>query len=214
MLRLTGFVALAVLGAVVAPENARAGSYRDYAAAILAQPPAGVVLRPELAADLARSTNAYRASRRVAAAQPSDDFAEAAQAQAMDMAAHDYVGHMSSTGHDFEVRMRAFLGNPLLLPPMAEIAARDSKSEGGDGARIGRITGQWVHSQTHRKAMINAGYHFVSTAVAEKNGKLYAVQVYFSPAPAGNSGLFAPPGAAPAQLAPAKQKPATGGGLY
>lgn len=203
------FLAGLAMTLVLAFGTAAAGTYRDYAARILAAHPEGVVLRADLAAQVARAANGYRQERSIAPAQPSDDFASAAQAQAMDMAAHDYVGHRSSTGHDFEARMGAFLGNPLLLPKMSEIAARDSTTEGDDAARVGRILRQWIKSPTHRKAMINSGYRFVSTAVAEKNGKLYAVQIYFSPLPAGNSGLFAP------QTKPlTKQKPAIGGGLY
>lgn len=206
MVKVAAVFALALVVAGLAAPHGCAGSYHDYALHLLAHPPEGVVVREDVAAALVASTNAYRQSRRVAAAQPSDEFAGAARAQAMDMAAHDYVGHRSSTGHDFEVRMRAFLGNPMLLPPMAEIAARDSRGAADVAARVERLTRQWVTSQAHRRAMINRGYPFVSTAAVEKNGRLYAVQIYFSAPPSGNSGLFAP--------LPLRQEPAVGGGLY
>ena len=69
-------------------------------------------------------------------------FSTAARAQALDMMLNNYVGHKSSTGHNFEARMRAFSGDGLMMPRMAENVARDRQ---GGAANHHQAPGAALH---------------------------------------------------------------------
>jgi uncharacterized protein YkwD len=121
----------------------------------------------------------------VAALKASEALREAARAQAVDMMLNNFVGHRSSSGYEFDSRVRYFLGNPLQLPQMAENAARDTQKGEVDLAKADRLFQQWVHSAPHRKSLVNGGYSFVSTGVVQRGNKIWAVQIFFAPLPTG-----------------------------
>jgi uncharacterized protein YkwD len=188
-----------VLGPVLLPGTAfeaGAKTYLEIALGSLKNLPADARLREDLEVHMAGQANAYRQSKGVASLQASPRLRDAARAQAIDMMLNGYVGHKASSGHEFDSRMRAFLGSPMMMMPrMAENAARDTQKGEADAAKARRLFQQWVESRPHRKTLLNSGYKFVSTGVVQRGNKIWAVQIFFAPLPEGvkvlgGSGLY------------------------
>lgn len=188
-----------VAGLIVLPEGtfeARAKTYLEIALGSLKNLPADARIREDLEAQIAGQANAYRQSEGVASLQASPRLRDAARAQAIDMMLNGYVGHKSSSGHEFDSRMRAFLGSPvMMMPRMGENAARDTQKGEADARKARRLFQQWVESRPHRKTLLNSGYKFVSTGVVQRGNKIWAVQIFFAPLPEGakvlgGSGLY------------------------
>ena len=176
-------VPASLLGA--APETG-AKTYLETALGSLKNLPAEARIREDLEAEIAAQANAYRQSNGVDRLQSSPLLRDAARAQAVDMMLNGYVGHKASSGQEFDSRMRAFLGSPLMMMPrMAENAARDTQKGEADAAKARRLFQQWVESRPHRKTLINSGYKFVSTGVVQRGNKIWAVQIFFAPLPEG-----------------------------
>jgi uncharacterized protein YkwD len=162
-----------------------AKTYLEIARGSLKNLPAEARLREDLEAVIASQANAYRQSKGVKALQSSPLLRDAARAQAVDMMLNGYVGHKASSGHEFDSRMRAFLGISMGLPQMAENAARDTQKGEADSAKARRLFQQWVESRPHRKTLLNGGYTFVSTGVVQRGNNIWAVQIFFAPLPEG-----------------------------
>jgi uncharacterized protein YkwD len=187
------------LGLVLLPGaafEASAKTYLEIALGSLKNLPADARIREDLEAVIAGQANAYRQSKGIASLQSSPKLRDAARAQAVDMMLNGYVGHKASSGHEFDSRMRAFLGSPIMMMPrMAENAARDTQKGEADAGKARRLFQQWVESRPHRKTLINSGYKFVSTGVVQRGDKIWAVQIFFAPLPdgvkiMGGSGLY------------------------
>lgn len=164
--------------------EAGAKTYRETALASLRNLPADARLRADLEAAIAGQANAYRKSKGIASLQASSRLRDAARAQAVDMMLNGYVGHKSSSGHEFDSRMRAFVGNSLMMMPrMGENAARDTQKGDADEGKARRLFQQWVDSRPHRKTLLNSSYKFVSTGVVQRGNKIWAVQIFFAPLP-------------------------------
>ena len=178
-----------VLGPALLPGaafEAQAKTYLEIALGSLRNLPADARLREDLEAQIAGQANAYRQSRGIASLQASPLMRDAARAQAIDMMLNGYVGHKSSSGHEFDSRMRAFLGSPMMMMPrMAENTARDTQKGEADAGKARRLFQQWVESRPHRKTLLNSGYKFVSTGVVQRGNKIWAVQIFFAPLPEG-----------------------------
>ncbi len=178
-----------VAGLVLLPGaafEARAKTYLEIALGSLKNLPADARIREDLEAQIAGQANAYRQSEGVASLQASPKLRDAARAQAVDMMLNGYVGHKASSGHEFDSRMRAFLGSPvMMMPRMAENAARDTQKGEADSGKARRLFQQWVESRSHRKTLLNSGYKFVSTGVVQRGNKIWAVQIFFAPLPEG-----------------------------
>jgi uncharacterized protein YkwD len=101
----------------------------------------------------------------------------------VDMMRNNFMGHRASTGQEFESRMRAFVGNPMMMPRMAENAARDTQKGVADQAKASRLFQQWIDSRGHRKTLLNASYRYVSTGVVQRGNKIWAVQIFWSQLP-------------------------------
>ena len=188
-----------VAGLVLLPGTAfeaHAKTYLEIALGSLKNLPGDARLREDLEAQIAGQANAYRQSKGVASLQASPRLRDAARAQAIDMMLNGYVGHKASSGHEFDSRMRAFLGSPvMMMPRMAENAARDTQKGEADAGKARRLFQQWVESRPHRKTLLNSGYKFVSTGVVQRGNKIWAVQIFFAPLPEGvkvlgGSGLY------------------------
>ncbi len=83
----------------------------------------------------------------------------------------------------------------MMMPRMAENAARDTQKGEADAGKARRLFQQWVESRPHRKTLLNSGYKFVSTGVVQRGNKIWAVQIFFAPLPEGvkvlgGSGLY------------------------
>ena len=188
-----------VLGPVLLPGaafEASAKTYLEMALGSLKNLPAEARIREDLEAVIAGQANAYRQSKGISSLQASSRLRDAARAQAVDMMLNGYVGHKASSGHEFDSRMRAFLGSPvMMMPRMAENAARDTQKGEADAGKARRLFQQWVESRPHRKTLLNSGYKFVSTGVVQRGNKIWAVQIFFAPLPEGTkvlggSGLY------------------------
>jgi uncharacterized protein YkwD len=178
-----------VLGLVLLPGAAfevSAKTYLEIALGSLKNLPADARIREDLEAVIAGQANAYRQSKGISSLQASSRLRDAARAQAIDMMLNGYVGHKASSGHEFDSRMRAFLGSPvMMMPRMAENAARDTQKGEADPGKARRLFQQWVESRPHRKTLLNSGYKFVSTGVVQRGNKIWAVQIFFAPLPEG-----------------------------
>lgn len=178
--RLLSQFAAALFGVLFLPVATQAATYKSYAVALVRNLPDGAQFRPDLEAALLGHANAYRASKGSRPLFPSDLFLIAARAQAADMMINDFVGHRSSTGHDFDSRMRVFVGDTTRFPAMAENAARQSQDTPVDGAKLRKLFQQWIDSRPHRKALVSRDYAFVSTAVVQRGNTIWAVQIFWA----------------------------------
>jgi uncharacterized protein YkwD len=184
-----------ILAPVLAFES-QAKTYLEIALGSLKNLPADARIREDLEVVIAGQANAYRQSKGVSSLQASSRLRDAARAQAIDMMLNGYVGHKASSGHEFDSRMRAFLGSPIMMMPrMAENAARDTQKGEANAGKVRRLFQQWVESRPHRKTLLNGGYKFVSTGVVQRGNKIWAVQIFFAPLPEGmkvlgGSGLY------------------------
>jgi uncharacterized protein YkwD len=176
-----------VIGPVLLPRTAfeaNAKTYLEIARSSLKNLPVDARIREDLEASIAGQANAYRQAKGIASLQTSPRLLDAARAQAVDMMLNGYVGHKSSSGHEFDSRMRAFLGSSIMMMPrMAENAARDTQKGKADAGKARRLFQQWVESRPHRKTLLNSGYKFVSTGVVQRGNKIWAVQIFFAPLP-------------------------------
>ena len=176
-----------VIGPVLLPGTAfeaNAKTYLEIARSSLKNLPGDARIREDLEASIAGQANSYRQAKGIASLQASPRLLDAARAQAVDMMLNGYVGHKSSSGHEFDSRMRAFLGSSIMMMPrMAENAARDTQKGEADAGKARRLFQQWVESRPHRKTLLNSGYKFVSTGVVQRGNKIWAVQIFFAPLP-------------------------------
>jgi uncharacterized protein YkwD len=176
------FAVLQVLILMV-PETLAAEGYRAHAEALLFAPPAGAEIVEDIESVILESLNAYRLSKGHKALKPAgDDLVMAARAHAMDLLAMGKVGHVASTGHDFESRMRALRGGGLVvLPAMSENAARDRRSGISQTAKAQAIMQQWIDSPRHRKSLTDRSYVAVATGAVRQGDAIYAVQIFIGP---------------------------------
>ena len=164
--------------------EAQTKTYLEIARGSLKNLPADARIREDLEGFIAGQANAYRQSKGISSLQASPKLRDAARAQAVDMMLNGYVGHKASSGHEFDSRMRAFLGSPIMMMPrMAENAARDTQKGEADAGKARRLFQQWVESRPHRKTLLNGSYKFVSTGVVQRGNKIWAVQIFFAPLP-------------------------------
>jgi uncharacterized protein YkwD len=161
----------------------------------MAQPQIDARFRPDLEALLLSETNRYRVQKGVARLSANATNLGAARAHAMDMALHDFVGHVASTGAGFDSRMHALRPNAFFLPQMGENAARVSSKEPVTNAKALKLMSQWIGSPSHRKALGNRTYTTVSIGVVQRGLKLYAVQVFSGPDVTSNVGRTTAKGA-------------------
>jgi uncharacterized protein YkwD len=168
---------------VLVPASLAAQTYVQFAKGLVSSLPADSRFRDDLEAQLVAKANSFRGSKRVKPLQASKQLQLAARAHATDMMLNNFVGHRSSHGQQFDARMSAFLGGPMMLPKMGENAARDTQKGEADAGKASRLFQQWVDSAPHRKALLNSGYRYVSTGVVQRGNKIYAVQIFWNQIP-------------------------------
>ncbi len=180
--RLTVFsgVFALLIWALAAMQPAAAGSYRDYALSLNANPPTGSKYRPDLEGELVALANAYRSEEGKHPLQADSTFQAAARAHAADMMINGFMGHRASTGQDFDSRIRSFVEDITRYPGLAENAARDTQKSPVDARKARALFAQWVKSRPHRKALVSRNYQFVSTGVIQSGNKIWAVQIFFA----------------------------------
>ncbi len=173
-------VAVFAMLLVALPASSRAETYGEFAAGLLQNPPAGARFRPDLEGVIARLASRYRAGEGKAPLTPDTLFRNAARAHAADMMANGFVGHRASTGHNFDSRMRVFAGDVTRFPAMAENAARATGKAPADAAKARRLFQQWIESAAHRRTLLKRDYHYVASGVVERDGQLWAVQIFWA----------------------------------
>jgi uncharacterized protein YkwD len=177
-----GWAALCLVAFFLSASNVYAReTYMALAQRLVVQAEAEKLVRADLEAELARLANAYRVSKGYHALRIDLSLRDAARAHAMDMMLGSFMGHVASSGHDFDSRMRALRGGAMTLPAMGENAARVSKPGVVDKAMAASLFQQWVKSPPHRKALLSRDYVYVATGVVSKSGVLYADQIFIGP---------------------------------
>ncbi len=138
-------------------------------------------VRVDLEAQLLAFANQYRSAKGLKRLANDDVALPAARAHAMDMMVGKFMGHVASTGHDFDSRMRALKPGVLMLPQMAENAARVSRPGDVDAAMAAGLFQQWVKSTSHRHTLLSRDYVKVATGVVSRGGVLYADMIFTGP---------------------------------
>ncbi len=159
---------------------------------LLAEAQATHALRPDLEAELAHLANSFRVAKGLRPLTFNTTFQTAARAHAMDLMQSKTMGHVASSGQDFDSRMRALEGGAMILPAMAENAARVSKPGTVDKAMAARLFEQWVKSASHRHTLLSRDYVSVATGVVSQGGVLYADQIFIGPQVTTNMQRVAP----------------------
>lgn len=137
--------------------------------------------RPDVEQQLYDLANQYRMSKGLHALTINQSVQAASLAHAMDMMQHNYMGHVASSGHDFDSRMRALRDGAMILPSMGENAARLSHTDLKDPNAAQRIFQQWLNSPPHRHALLSRDYTSVATGVVAQGDKIYADQIFVGP---------------------------------
>ena len=148
--------------------------------------------RPDLERQLWQLVNDFRQSKGLNALKLNSSNHSAAVAHAMDMMQHNYMGHVASSGHDFDSRMRALRAGAMNLPSMGENAARLSHADLNDSRAAQKIFQQWVNSPPHRHALVSRDYVSVATGVVAQGDKIYADQIFVGPEVVTNIGRAQP----------------------
>ena len=150
------------------------------------------VERPDLESQLFRLANQYRKTKGLRQLVRNQPLHDASLAHAMDMMQNNFMGHVASSGHDFDSRMRALRDGAMNLPSMGENAARLSHADLGDPQAAQKIFQQWVDSPPHRHALASRDYVSVATAVVAQGDKIYADQIFVGPEVVTNVGRLLP----------------------
>lgn len=137
--------------------------------------------RPDLEQQLYDLANQYRMSKGLHALTINQSVQAASLAHAMDMMQHNYMGHVASSGHDFDSRMRALRDGAMILPSMGENAARQSHTDLKDPNAAQRIFQQWLNSPPHRHTLLSRDYTSVATGVVAQGDRIYADQIFVGP---------------------------------
>ena len=180
-------ISVFVIVAGLSPAKARE-TYRALVARLVSQVAVSKIERTDLEAQLFQLVNAYRHSKGLKALNINHSVQDASVAHAMDMMQHDYMGHVASTGHDFDSRMRALANGAMILPSMGENAARLSQADLSDPNAAQKIFQQWVNSPPHRHALLSRDYLSVATGVVAQGHKIYANQIFIGPQVISNMG--------------------------
>ena len=137
--------------------------------------------RPDVEQQLYDLANQYRMSKGLRALTVNQSVQVASLVHAMDMMQHNYMGHVASSGHDFDSRMRALRDGAMNLPSMGENAARLSHTDLKDPNAAQRIFQQWLNSPPHRHALLSRDYTSVATGVVAQGDRIYADQIFVGP---------------------------------
>lgn len=167
-------------------------TYVQASARLAAQAISENLVRADLEAELFRLTNEFRASKGLRALRVDNTMRDDARAHALDMLQQGRVGHVASTGHDFDSRMNALKGGPMVMPVMGENAARVSKPGDVNAAMAGKLFQQWVNSAPHRKALLSRDFVKLAVGAVSKGGQLYADQIFTGPEVQTNMGRVVP----------------------
>jgi uncharacterized protein YkwD len=155
-------------------------TYRAFAARIVAQAVSEGDIRADLEDQLFRMTNNFRKGQGIGplARDTSPSVKMAVRAHAMDLLLHHAMGHVASTGHDLEERMRAMTNSPMILPITGENAAAWNGKGAVDSGRVSALFQLWVKSAGHRHNLLGRDFVKVSIGVVVRGDRFYADQIF------------------------------------
>ncbi len=164
------------------PENsAAAESYSAFVYRLAHSPPGEVAFDRASEVILLRLINSERKAKGLRALGASSKYADAARAHAADLLVRGRMEHRSSSGKDFESRMRSLNPGVLFLPRLGENAARVRRTKLSMDEKLRDVVMQWKKSSAHRQQMLSRDYVEVATGIATRDGVLYAVQIFVGP---------------------------------
>jgi uncharacterized protein YkwD len=167
-------------------------TYSAFATRIVAQAQNAGEVKPDLEAELFRLANQFRRANGLPGLIVDKTEQTAARAHATDMMLNHFMGHVASTGHDLESRVRALHGGTLPASVLAENAASIKKAGPSGVARARELFQLWVNSPPHRHALLTREFIGVATGVVSRNGLLYADQIFSGPKTQSNLQSTAP----------------------
>lgn len=173
-------VGLSLVVTLATPASGRE-TYRALVVRMAQQAARSHLERDDLEMQLFRLTNVYRHSKGLGPLVIDRSNHDASVAHAMDMMAHNYMGHNASTGQDFGERMTALRDGAMVLPSMGENAARLSHADVNDSKAAQKIFEQWVNSSPHRHTLLSLDYLKLATGVVAQGDKIYADQIFVGP---------------------------------
>lgn len=175
---------------VLAPPAEARETYRQLMSRMVS---AGLKIeRRDLESQLFQMANQYRKSKGLHGLALNQPLHDASLAHATDMMQNNFMGHVASSGHDFDSRMRALRDGAMNLPSMGENAARLSHADMGDPQAAQKIFQQWLDSPPHRHALVSRDYVSVATGVVAQGDKIYADQIFVGPEVVTNIGRTLP----------------------
>lgn len=183
------FICCTFIGGV--SESVARETYRQLLTRMVQQAATSHAERPDLERQLWQLANDFRRAKGLNTLKLNDANHGAAVAHAMDMMQNNFMGHVASSGHDFDSRMRALRDGAMNLPSMGENAARLSKADVNDPQAAQKIFQQWVKSPSHRHTLLSRDYVSLATGVVAMDGKIYADQIFVGPEVVTNIGRTA-----------------------
>lgn len=171
------------LGLLIGSNNSDAReTYQQFSQRILAAPPEDSVIKPDVEAAILMATNAFRKSKGLRPLKlASNALRDAARVQAMDLLEMGKMGHVASTGHDFAGRMRALRPGQMILPVMAENAARQTRKKLSSTENAAALVQQWIKSAGHRRNMADQSFVSIAIGAVQRGDVVYAVQIFSGP---------------------------------
>jgi uncharacterized protein YkwD len=163
-------------------------TYRQLMARMVQQAASSRAVRPDLENQLLQLANQFRRGKGLNTLKLNNANHSAAVAHAMDMMQHNYMGHVASSGHDFDSRMRALSDGAMILPSMGENAARLTHANVNDPQAAQKIFQSWVNSPPHRHTLLSRDYVALATGVVAMDGRIYADQIFVGPEVVTNMG--------------------------
>lgn len=173
------FICCTFIGGV--SESVARETYRQLLTRMVQQAATSHAERPDLERQLWQLANDFRRAKGLNTLKLNDANHGAAVAHAMDMMQNNFMGHVASSGHDFDSRMRALRDGAMNLPSMGENAARLGKADVNDPQAAQKIFQQWVKSPPHRHTLLSRDYVSLATGVVAMDGKIYADQIFVGP---------------------------------
>ncbi len=176
-------VGIFALGLLIGSNNSDAReTYQQFSLRMLAAPPEDMLIKPDVEAAILMATNAFRKYKGLRPLKlASKALRDAARVQAMDLLEMGKMGHVASTGHDFAGRMRALRPGQMILPVMAENAARQTRKKLSSTENAAALVQQWIKSAGHRRNMADASFVTIAIGAVQRGDVVYAVQIFSGP---------------------------------
>jgi len=176
----TLFIWALAFAALAPAQMARAEQYAQLMSRMLAQGDAQHLFQPAIEKRLFDMVNAYRRSHGANILADDPAMKGAARAHAADMALHNFLGHVASSGHDFDSRMHALRPGVMVLPTMAENAAGMHRPSSAEFVAQ-QLFSAWLASAPHLHTLLSRDYLKVATGVTIIDDRAYADQIFTGP---------------------------------